>query len=237
MKVRYQSVVLVLILLINNPSIARGQCVSQTVAVAAGSASQQVFTDLSLYMLNGLSPDKSCSVAGPLKISCAALIQDVCDNLLKAGNSIAYDDLRTFYHQRHNETISVRGHQDYVKPTLAELKTITNYMAWERRVVAMSGIKRKTRVIYRSPPDYPVRLSVAETLDCTDGNLNAPKLETEITVKRKDGSGNFEFYAYDVAGNLAQVSHFPAGERPSPTVCVACHYDGQARTVSRFTAP
>jgi hypothetical protein len=194
----------------------------------------QAFTDLSHYMMNGLSPDKSCKITASLEVTCAKLHVDTCQILPTATSSISYDDLRSYYQTNHLKTVSVRKHDPYIKATLAEFTAITNFQNWTRIVVNRSGIKRKTRVIYRSPVDFPQQISVSETLDTDDGNLSATKLETEIAMRRVGGERTFEFYTYDRHGNLAESSEFPAGERPSPTVCVACHYNPNLRTVSRF---
>lgn len=200
----------------------------------ASSSRTRSFTDLSQYMLNGLSPDKTCSVTEPLKIRCTNLDERVCTLLQSQTGELTYDTLRDFYQQHHLETVKVRKHDDYIKPTLAAFVSTTNYKSWSRNVVRRSGVKQKTRVIYRSPAGFPQEISVAETRDCEDGSLDAPILETEVAIRRHGQARSYEFYAYSPDGQLVDHSHFPAGERPSPTVCVACHYNSAQGTVSRF---
>lgn len=213
-------------------------CSDRTVVVDIGAdtsaARTQAFTDLSFYMLNGLSPDKSCSITGNLTVRCTSLYEGACRLLTAATSDITYDELRDFYQGNHLATISVRKHDDYIKQNLQEFIGATNYPSWPRTIVNRSGIKQKTRVIYRSPENFPQQISVSETRDCDNGDLNAEKLETEIAVRRHGGERTFEFYTYDKSGRLAEHSEFPAGERPSPTVCVACHYHPGQRAVTRF---
>jgi hypothetical protein len=216
-------------------------CADRTLVVDIGMdptpSRAQVFTDLSHYMLNGLSPDKSCTQTGSLTVHCVNLDDRACSLLHQQHNEIDYDTLRDFYQTHHLETVTVRKHDDYIKTTLAELIAVTGYKSWPRTVVAQSNVKRKTRVIYRSPASFPHEISVAETRDCDDGNLNAPILETEVAIRRHGPTRTYEFYAYSPQGQLVDHSHFPAGERPSPTVCVACHYNSAQGTVSRFIPP
>jgi hypothetical protein len=198
------------------------------------SSRTQIFTDLTFYMLNGLSPDKSCSITGVLTVRCGQLYSGACQLLSAATTQLDYEELRDFYQQHHLSTIHVRKHDDYIKNTLSAFTTATSYQNWPRQVVNRSNIKQKTRVIYRSPANFPQQISVSETRDCDDGNLNAERLETEIAIRRHGPGRTFEFYTYDKNGNLAEHSEFPAGDRPSPTICVSCHYHPGQRAVSRF---
>jgi hypothetical protein len=63
--------------------------------------------------------------------------------------------------------------------------------------------------------------------------LGAAVLETEVGIKRA-GSEDWDFYAYNHAGDLVPYSTFPAGERPSPRICINCHYDAGTRAIERF---
>ena len=221
-----------------NPLENEADCKDRIVKIDLGDtgspARDEAFTDLSYYILNGLSPDKSCKITASLEVTCAVLHTDTCQLLPTATTSVTYDDLRSYYQTNHLKTVAVRKHDPYIKATLAEFTAITNFHSWTRMVVNRSGVKRKTRVIYRSPADFPQQISVSETLDTDDGDLNATKLETEIAMRRVGGERTFEFYTYDKNGNLAEFSEFPAGERPSPSVCVSCHYNPSLHTVSRF---
>jgi hypothetical protein len=217
-----------------NEADCKNRVVKIDIDGSGSAARDQAFTDLSYYILNGLSPDKSCRISGTLEVTCAVLHVETCARLPTPTSSVTYEELREYYQTNHLKTVEVRKHETYIKPTLTEFSSATNFHTWERQVVNRSGVKRKTRVIFRSPADFPQQISVSETLDTDDGNLNATKLETEIAVRRIGGERTFEFYTYDKNGDLAHFSEFPAGERPSPTVCVACHYNPGLRTVSRF---
>lgn len=213
-------------------------CENRTVRIDYGgngsSSRDQVFIDLALYTLNGLSPDKSCKITGTLTIECGRLDQRACDHIDLLANPTDYFDLRQFYQENHLRTVSVRKHDDYIKPTLAEFIAITHYETWPRHIVKRSAVKQKTRVVYRSPADFPHEISVSETRDTIEGDLNAQKLETEIAIRRHGEDRTYEFYAYNRQGDLVDYSEFPAGERPSPTICVSCHYNAANRSVSRF---
>jgi len=219
---------------IENEATCKERIVKIQAGVSNSPSRAQTFTDLSFYILNGLSPDKSCRITASLEVTCSVLHSDVCRILPAQTSSLAYQDLRDYYQSNHINTVSVRKHESFIKPTLTEFTLATNYYTWTRHVVKRSNVKHKTRVIYRSPANFPQQISVSETLDTADGDLTAIKLETEIAIRRHGGEHTFEFYTYDEHGDLSEFSEFPAGERPSPTVCVACHYNPNLRTVSRF---
>lgn len=199
----------------------------------SGNARTEVFTGVAIYMLNGHSRDQSCSANRQQTITCRHLEQEACSLVAEAVETVSYDSLQVLFQDQHLASRGTRNQEAYVKDTLAEFSRTTNYESWPSTVVPMSSIKRKTRVIYRSPSSYPVKISVSETRDSTNGDRDAARLETEIAIKRV-GDASYDFYAYDPAGNLAENSHFPAGLRPSPTVCVSCHYNSATQTVTRF---
>jgi hypothetical protein len=120
--------------------------------------------------------------------------------------------------------------------SLAEFRKFNPYQpasaaGWTQTLHAKSRAKRGPRRIYRSPD---ANISVAETLKPEDCSV----LETEIIVRRPDGSLNF--WVYDSQGQPTDISHFPppeepvAGgpktvEKPSPDSCMGCHYDLKTR--------
>jgi len=133
-------------------------------------------------------------------------------------------DLRAQWPVSFNATRSFRGDEGLITDDLATFTATTNFHAWPREIIAFSPIKLQTRAIYRSPASFGRRLSVSETLETKDGNPAAPVRETEIAIERRDGSGNWDFYAYRQDGRLANESRFPVGFRPSPTACLSCHF-------------
>jgi hypothetical protein len=104
------------------------------------------------------------------------------------------------------------------------LKDFPNFKNWEKEVVSFSRVKGQTRVIYRSPDGFVPTVRVAETLNTQDGNLEASVRETEMLIKRSRDAKNWDFYAYDSAGILSEESHFRPGMRPTPGICMSCHY-------------
>lgn len=110
----------------------------------------------------------------------------------------------------------------------------TSFKTWATEVVAPSMIKRKTRVIYRSPEHFARGISVAQTLDTEAPDLSAKVIETEVAIDRNDESGNSDFYSYDAAGRLATTSKFPSGEKPVPSFCLGCHFSPSSGTFTRL---
>ncbi len=113
-------------------------------------------------------------------------------------------------------------------PTLSRLEEQLHFKSWESETVEWSQVKGKTRILYRSPKEYP-KMSIAQTVE-EGGNIR----ETEIILKREDGSGNYDFYAYDREGRPALRSHFfnassKETSGPVPHTCMSCHYDGHTR--------
>ena len=58
--------------------------------------------------------------------------------------------------------------------------------------------------------------------------------EVEIAVRGRDDPNDFHFYVYGPDGALAEESEFPAGLRPAPKICFACHWDQRSGRVNRF---
>jgi hypothetical protein len=120
-----------------------------------------------------------------------------------------------------------------IKDRLEGFKQAVPFETWDKEIIEFSAIKRKTRVIYRSPVGFAFGMSVAVTLDTESAILTAPVRETEIAIDRDDGSGNADFYVYDKDGHLSTVSNFPAGERPAPSFCLGCHHSIIKHTFGR----
>jgi hypothetical protein len=203
--------------------------------------SAQFSRDLSIFGIRGLvdwrDPAAVTVERGQLTIRCAAIDPDLASRLDSARDFDGTLDparVRSHFETAFPRTIAARGQEPWIRSTRDEMGAATGYESWQRTIVPFSAIKRKTRVIYRSPVGFEPAISVSETHDSTSGDASAARLETEVAVARRDGSGDWDFYAYDLAGRLSDHSFFPAGERPSPQVCITCHYDGGARTVSRF---
>ncbi|MEN9809113.1 MAG: hypothetical protein RLZZ488_680 [Pseudomonadota bacterium] len=102
---------------------------------------------------------------------------------------------------------------------------------WTKVLHAKSRAKRMPRRIYKRSDGV---VSLAETLKPSDCSV----LESEIIIRRPDGSLNF--WVYDSQGRRVATSHFPpAGpssglavrtiEKPSPDSCMGCHYDLKTR--------
>jgi hypothetical protein len=106
---------------------------------------------------------------------------------------------------------------------------------WRRKIIPVSKVKGKMRVLYRRSPKILPALSVAVTHD----KEGQPTGEMEITVMRADGSGQWDFYVYSPSGKLTAESFFFTSQgtevkAPAPYTCMACHYDTRSRTFQRF---
>lgn len=142
--------------------------------------------------------------------------------LTNANGELDEDKTLEIFQAHYNGNLVRRAEFSWIKLTLDEVEEITNFRSWQVQVVPLSRIKRKTRVIYRSPVGFSAKMSVSETLESTSGDRSAPVLETEITIKV---DGDYRFFSYDELGNLSDIGHFPAGIRSSPSVCLGCHYN------------
>ncbi|MEY3902878.1 MAG: hypothetical protein RL189_2184 [Pseudomonadota bacterium] len=102
---------------------------------------------------------------------------------------------------------------------------------WSKVLHAKSRAKRLPRRIFKRADGV---VSLAETLRPNDCSV----LESEIIIRRPDGSLNF--WVYDAEGRRVATSHFPpAGpsngltpstiEKPSPDSCMGCHYNLKTR--------
>jgi hypothetical protein len=122
-------------------------------------------------------------------------------------------------------------------PTLAEFKKISGYQSWPVEIINQSRVKNLTRALYHSPKGAGPELSVAVTHDSKTGDITTPVRETEIVLKREDGSKNWDFYVYDGAGRLVSSSHFGNSSMPSPSICMNCHYNGHDRAFVPLVRP
>jgi hypothetical protein len=120
-----------------------------------------------------------------------------------------------------------------IKNDLEAFKSAVPFKSWDREIIEFSAVKRKTRVIYRSPEGFSFGVSVAETLESESADLSAPVRETEVAIDRDDGTGHADFYAYNKDGRLSTISTFPAGERAAPSICLGCHYSIVKHTFGR----
>jgi hypothetical protein len=125
--------------------------------------------------------------------------------------------------------------------TVAELRMSTDdyRTSWTRSVVAPSQVKGKARAFYRAPENVPrtdgCRFVIAETLTTIDDSTDATVRETEVIQARDDGSGDYDFFAFDAAGAMVTTSTFANAsghsvEGPVPFTCMGCHYDRTQRT-------
>jgi hypothetical protein len=203
------------------------------------SFSDALIRDTSLYMLKGIVARGEEAVRDEgthWVVPCEGQAPDLMTEL---AGTLAYDGtldprkLREIFEARYLNTIENRGQAGAIKPTVAEFKAVTRFEEWDQTIVEVSMVKRMTRRIFRSPEGFLPVISVAQTLETQTGDPAAPVRETEVGVKR-EGSEDWDFYAYDSAGKLSETSTFPAGERPSPRICISCHYDAGSRAVERF---
>ena len=147
---------------------------------------------------------------------------------LDAAAAGGFTALRAYWQAHSNESRAVRG-----QALPGHVSDLPDFTAWPRRVIAKSAVKRQTRVIYRSPDGVVPGTSVAVTLATDTGDLSAPVVDTELAVDRRDGSGDADFYVYDAAGALVDRAPFPSGDKPSPSICVSCHYRAATGRVPR----
>lgn len=102
---------------------------------------------------------------------------------------------------------------------------------WSKVLHAKSRAKRMPRRIFKRADGV---VSLAETLRPNDCSV----IESEIIIRRPDGSLNF--WVYGAEGRRVATSHFPpAGpssglalrtiEKPSPDSCMGCHYNLKTR--------
>jgi hypothetical protein len=219
-------------------------CVDLTLPVDASFSSPDGVGDLmtrdtTLFMLRGLLGPSDAAVIDRGEswlVDCERLSPELSAALigaLGADGTLDSRTLRAVFEARYASTIATRGHDVWIKADLAGLEAATRFETWPFEIVAKSDVKQKTRRIFRRPTGEIPRISVSQTLATDTGDAAAAVLETEVAVERESGI-DWDFYAYNAAGALSDYSTFPAGERPSPRICIGCHYDGGTRGVGRF---
>ncbi len=171
------------------------------------------------------------------EIPCATLPEARCAELRRLADragDLDPDRAESLWTRLYPETREERGDETLIPATLSAFRAELAYESWPTEVVALSRVKRAKRVIYRGRAPDGRRVSVAET-ETPEGEVR----ETEIAVSGKapDGDDDYHFYVYDAAGRLARQSEFPAGLRPAPEICVACHADFTTGRVNRFFPP
>ncbi len=182
------------------------------------------------YILRSLLPhsEEHFQLTGDeLTIDCQRLAEELCTALAGIGGAqgeLDFPTLRTVWLDWFLDTRESRGNHEILVDALEDFATITGYREWDS-VTVDSRVKGEPRRIYRGSI-HGRRISVAETLTET-GEIR----ETEVAIERIDEAWNFEFYTYNVSGEMVLESEFPSGTRPSPVVCAACHMhrDGQAK--------
>ncbi len=190
--------------------------------------------DSSLYMLQGLTTTRDDGDA--FTVPCAGVAPELLEAL---AGTLAFDGtldpraLREVFEDRYHHSLDARGQATWIPPTLGQFEAKTGYRTWPDLVVEFSAVKRKSRRVFRSPDGFQPRISVSQTLESETGDRAAPVRETEVGIERGP-EGNWDFYVYGPGGELRETSTFPAGERPSPKICIACHYDAGRRKISRF---
>jgi hypothetical protein len=168
--------------------------------------------------------------AGHLPVSASLQLQETIEPDSGMANM---NRLRDWWDTWAYGLLMTRRQSRLIKNDLEAFKRDVPFKSWDREVVEFSAVKRKTRVIYRSPVGFAFGISVAETLETESADVNAPVRETEVAIDRDDGSGNADFYAYNKDGRLSTTSTFPAGERTAPAVCLSCHHSVVKHTFGR----
>lgn len=186
--------------------------------------------DLSCYVADGIAGthDSNCNVRTDRSVNVEGLPESAIESLESAVNQNSnFFDLNLLQNWWNTWSYALRnrrGHEKLITDQISGFEARTGYKEWTKEVVAFSWVKHKTRVIYRSPSNQAYFISVSETRDSETGDVTAPLIETEIAFERNDGSGNVDFYSYNADGQLSTTSIFPAGERPTPGVCMSCHH-------------
>lgn len=205
---------------------------------AATSPRDKYFRDLACFVFDGISGayDKNCrtELSGTLDTSqlppAAAESLDRLFKPVRSGTELA--DLRSWWNQWSLPLRFMRGQETLIPTNLEDFEHLHQYKNWSREIVMKSRVKSKTRVIYRSPVGYQT-ISVSETRDSETGDLESKVIETEVVIERSDHSGNFDFFAYNAAGQLSPTAWFPSGEKTLPGICLSCHHSPRSGTFKR----
>ena len=226
-------------LLIINPKQSQGSQGTLSYKLpAATSPRDKYFQDLACYVFDGISGayNKACrsELSGKLDISqLPPTAAEGLDSLFNnARNSSTVGALRSWWNQWSLPLRALRGQENLIPDSLDDFERLHHYKNWPREIIMKSRVKSKTRVIYRSPVGYQA-ISVSETRDSETGDLDSEVIETEIVIERSDNSENFDFFAYDSAGQLSQTAWFPSGEKTLPGICLSCHHSPRSGTFKR----
>ncbi len=169
--------------------------------------------DWGIIPVSAIAPDTLGSFRKASQKDSPLAAFQIFKNLLKTR---AYLQGRSWYHSRFP-----------VPETLIELEKHYNFSRWEQTVIEISLVKGAKRVIFRSPKHFP-KISIAQTQIASSQTIR----ETELIIAREDLSNQFDFYAYDLKGNLSQTSlfHTQKGKDVSaavPYTCLTCHYNSE----------
>jgi hypothetical protein len=204
-----------------------------------GSTPRAIYTrSVACYVFDAIRgtyhPGCAANLGGAINITKLppAILDSLKDLTSDGVNEISLDVIRPWWNTWAYQLRDIRGGDRLIPETLSDFLRLTNFKSWPKIILKKSHVKNKTRVIYRSN-DRSQSLSVSETLESTTGDLEALVLETEVVLERKDGSGNHDFFVYDIHGNLANNAQFPAGDRPAPSTCMSCHYSSKSGKFER----
>jgi hypothetical protein len=205
-----------------------------------GSTARAIYTrSVACYVFDAIEgtyhPGCAANLGGTINITKLppAILDSLKDLTSDGANEISLDVIRPWWNTWAYQLRDIHGRNGLIPETLSDFLRLTNFKSWPKVIVKKSHVKNKTRVIYRSKSPLQ-NLSVSETLESTTGDLEALVLETEVVLERKDGSGNHDFFVYDIHGNLANNAHFPAGHRPAPSTCMSCHYSKKSGKFERI---
>ncbi len=202
----------------------------------AGSRSPYFNQDTFLLILQALLPATEILVpnlqnqiiiaCGKVSANAHAAIRASLNPQNEIDRSIFYNKMAPFYAA---ESPALWHPEANLNGSLQDFMQNFDFRTWNRRIIARSRVKNRTRVIYSSPLGQSPEVEVAQTNESETGDSTRPVRETEIIIKRAHNSSQWDFYVYDDGGRRSSVSHFPAGPRLAPSVCLGCHYDGGAR--------
>jgi hypothetical protein len=229
---------IVFLLIIDLKQIHGAQGTLHYTLPAGASARDKYFRDLACYVFDGISGayDPSCRTALSGTLDTSQLPPHAAESLDRLFSPVqsrsGVNALRSWWNLWSSPLRSLRGQETLIPTKLEDFEDLHKYKSWPREIIAKSRVKNKTRVIYRSPADYQT-MSVSETRDSVNGDLDAKIIETEVVIERSDHSGNFDFFAYDAAGQLSASAWFPSGEKPLPGICLSCHHSPTSGTFKR----
>jgi hypothetical protein len=117
--------------------------------------------------------------------------------------------------------------------TLQAFQKQYDFSKWKELLIEKSLIKGLARRLH-CREEKNVKISVAETIDKKGGVR-----ETEVIVRRTDGSGHSDFFVYDENGKRSSSSRFASRggnvvPGSAPVACVACHYNASKRLFQNY---